>query len=173
MLQNGLVVPENNVFSSKRPRTQSEYCLRKMDENDKVTMIAEICSQPDAPIDPKKFIRIGIGMKLKIILLSKKLSRSSFWFLYSGMLVSVPFLIATFLVYFIVPELRNLHGKCFLCYLLCLIMAFVPLAIVKLNTGVAIPPILCSIYAYTTYFSFISAFLWTSVISSDLWNCFG
>lgn len=66
-----MVVPENDVFPSKRPRTQSEYCLRKINENDKETMIAEICSQPDAPIDPQKFIRIGIGKEFKIILFAK------------------------------------------------------------------------------------------------------
>ncbi|XP_055301255.1 G-protein coupled receptor Mth2-like [Sitodiplosis mosellana] len=142
----GMVVPIGDEITSKHPRNQSEYCLKKNDDNE---MIAEICEEPD-DVNPKKFIRSGIGL-----------------------LVSVPFLIATFLVYLFVPELRNLHGKCFLCYLLSLTMAFVPLAIAKISTRNEIPTPFCTAYAYTAYFSFISAFLWTSVISSDLWNSLG
>ena len=69
LLQDGKVVPENRVFSSKRPRTQSEYCLRKMNGNGNDD--AEICIQPDALIDPQKLIRIAIGKEFKIILFAK------------------------------------------------------------------------------------------------------
>ncbi|XP_066587468.1 probable G-protein coupled receptor Mth-like 6 [Prorops nasuta] len=46
-----------------------------------------------------------------------------------GMIVSIPFLLATFLVYAIIPELRNLYGKTFMCYILCLIIAYCIIAI--------------------------------------------
>lgn len=32
------------------------------------------------------------------------------------MLISVPFLLVTLIVYSLIPELRNLHGKCLMCY---------------------------------------------------------
>lgn len=42
-----------------------------------------------------------------------------------SMTISIPFLIATFLVYAITPELRNLYGKTLMCYVICLIIAYV------------------------------------------------
>lgn len=111
-----------------------------------------------------------------------------------GMLLSVPFIVATFLVYiwyasfhlnvqhkFILflnfvticlhslPELRNLHGKCLLCYLFGLVIGYTEMALVQLNGANYVEPILCKSLGYTIYFSFLSAFLWLSVISFDLW----
>lgn len=48
-----------------------------------------------------------------------------------GIIVSIPFLVATFLVYAITPELRNLYGKTFMCYVMCLIIAYVFLILVN------------------------------------------
>jgi len=42
-----------------------------------------------------------------------------------GMIISIPFLVATFLVYAITPELRNLYGKTLMCYVICLITAYI------------------------------------------------
>lgn len=42
-----------------------------------------------------------------------------------GIVVSIPFLVATFLVYAIIPELKNLYGKTLMCYVICLITAYV------------------------------------------------
>lgn len=41
-----------------------------------------------------------------------------------GILLSVPFLIATLIVYSMIPELKNLYGKTLMCYVGCLIVAF-------------------------------------------------
>lgn len=41
-----------------------------------------------------------------------------------GILLSVPFLIATLVVYSIIPELKNLYGKTLMCYVGCLVIAF-------------------------------------------------
>ncbi|XP_011696770.1 PREDICTED: G-protein coupled receptor Mth2-like [Wasmannia auropunctata] len=48
-----------------------------------------------------------------------------------GIIVSIPFLVATFLVYAITPELRNLYGKTLMCYVICLIIAYVFLILVN------------------------------------------
>lgn len=48
-----------------------------------------------------------------------------------GIMVSIPFLIVTFLVYAITPELRNLYGKTLMCYVICLIIAYVFLMLVN------------------------------------------
>lgn len=48
-----------------------------------------------------------------------------------GIMISIPFLIATFLVYAITPELRNLYGKTLMCYVICLIIAYIFLILVN------------------------------------------
>ena len=48
-----------------------------------------------------------------------------------GMLISVVFLLLTFLVYAIVPELHNLHGKTLMCHMATLIVAYTGLVILK------------------------------------------
>lgn len=89
--------------------------------------------------------------------------------LFLGMMLSVPFLIATFLVYALLPELRNIHGKCLLCYLFSLTIGYSSLALLQLNGSNYIDPVLCRSAGFTAYFSFVCAFLWLNVISFDLW----
>lgn len=86
-----------------------------------------------------------------------------------GMLLSVPFLLATFLVYACLPELRNVHGKCLLCYLVGLTTGYIVLAFLQLNGSNYIKPSTCQLIGYAIYFSFLSAFFWLNVISFDLW----
>jgi hypothetical protein len=50
-----------------------------------------------------------------------------------GMLVSIPFLIVTFVVYAAIPELRNLHGKSLMCHVSSLLTAYTFLAVVQLG----------------------------------------
>lgn len=49
-----------------------------------------------------------------------------------GMIVSLPCLAATFLVYAFVPRLRNLHGRCLVCHTGSLFVAYLFLAVVHL-----------------------------------------
>lgn len=88
------------------------------------------------------------------------------------MLASVPFIIATFIVYVRLPELHNLNGNCFLCYLVCLVTLFVPLACVQLNGDNYVDPPICKSVASLIYFSFLSLALWLNVISFDIWLSF-
>ena len=47
-------------------------------------------------------------------------------------LLSVPFFVITFIVYMILPELRNLHGLSFSCYVACLTIAYISLGITNI-----------------------------------------
>lgn len=86
------------------------------------------------------------------------------------MVLSVPFLIATFLVYAILPELRNVHGKSLMCYLLGLTVGYSVLSYIQFKGGDhSIESATCRIFGYITYFSLMFAFFWLSVISFDLW----
>lgn len=54
--------------------------------------------------------------------------------LYPGcMILSTPFLLCTFLVYAVISELRNLHGKSLMCHVLSLLTAYVVLTVVQLQ----------------------------------------
>lgn len=48
-----------------------------------------------------------------------------------GIMISIPFLVATFLVYAITPELKNLYGQTLMCYVFCLIIAYISLLLVN------------------------------------------
>lgn len=87
----------------------------------------------------------------------------------SGMILSVIFIIITLLVYTFIPVMRNLYGKCLLCYLVSLAIAYSLIAALQLNGSNYIEPYLCYSIAYTIYFSFLSTFLWLNVMNFDLW----
>lgn len=50
----------------------------------------------------------------------------------AGIIISIPFFFATFFVYAIIPELRNLYGKTLMCYVACLVVAYTSLVLAKL-----------------------------------------
>lgn len=49
------------------------------------------------------------------------------------MLISAPFLYATILIYWLIPELWNLHTKCLICYLLSLAVGSTLIVVVNLR----------------------------------------
>ncbi|KAL1132460.1 hypothetical protein AAG570_010415 [Ranatra chinensis] len=59
-----------------------------------------------------------------------------------GMLVSLPFLLATFFVYGLVPELRNFYGMTVMSHVSNLFIAYLILVVVQLGTDV-LPMIVC------------------------------
>ncbi|XP_037036896.1 G-protein coupled receptor Mth2-like [Bradysia coprophila] len=102
----------------------------------------------------------------------KEPDRTRDYWVLCGMFISVPFLVATIIVYTILPELRNVHGKSLVSYLCALVVGYVTLALIKLNGSTYIEPVLCRTIGYITYFAFLSAFFWLNVISFDLWRNF-
>ncbi|KAF7995144.1 hypothetical protein HCN44_004616 [Aphidius gifuensis] len=87
-----------------------------------------------------------------------------------GILLSVPFLIATLIVYSMIPELKNLYGKTLMCYVGCLIVAFCLLFCGRL---VYFGSPLCTGIAFSIYFSFLASFFWLNVMCFDIWWTFG
>ncbi|XP_022122149.2 G-protein coupled receptor Mth2 [Pieris rapae] len=83
-----------------------------------------------------------------------------------GLIISVPFLLATAVVYIFITELRDTHGKALACHSTCLAIAFSCLAATQL-AGHAFPNTACSIMAYLIQFSFVSCFFWLNVMCFD------
>ncbi|XP_076245702.1 G-protein coupled receptor Mth2 isoform X1 [Calliopsis andreniformis] len=87
-----------------------------------------------------------------------------------GIIISIPFFLVTFLVYAIIPELRNLYGKTLMCYVACLILAYTFLILAKLFYFAFS---FCSAIAIIIYFSFLASFFWLNVMCFDIWWTFG
>ncbi|XP_072758321.1 G-protein coupled receptor Mth2-like [Anoplolepis gracilipes] len=89
-----------------------------------------------------------------------------------GMLVSVPFLVATYVIYWLLPELRNLHGLTLRGYVGCLAMAYSMMGTQQLRL-LQIPSGICEALAFITYFSFLASFFWLNIMCFDIWWTFG
>jgi len=87
-----------------------QFCLEKFSEYN-YQILPIVCSE-DIFIEPKN---ISIKNVVHII----------------GMGLSLPFLLTTFLVYALIKELRNLHGKSLMCHIASLMMAYISLIIIK------------------------------------------
>ncbi|XP_052894771.1 G-protein coupled receptor Mth2-like [Anopheles moucheti] len=88
-----------------------------------------------------------------------------------GMLLSVPFLLLTFFVYACIPELRNMHGKSLMSYVLGLAVGYTVLSMVQLSVFPGLSSS-CVISGYIVYFSFMVSFFWLNVMSFDIYWTF-
>ena len=91
------------------------------------------------------------------------------WLLFNTLsgLISCVFLIVTFLVYIIVPELNNLHGKIVISNVFAIIMSTVYILCVY-NFSDYLHGFVCKIPGYGGYFFTISMFSWMTIMSFDL-----
>lgn len=91
------------------------------------------------------------------------------------MLLSVPFMIITFCVYAFIRELRNLHGKCLMCYVASLTFLYVSMSVIKLKETALIQEdqkTACVILGYTSLTSMLMCFLWLNAMCFDIWTTF-
>lgn len=91
------------------------------------------------------------------------------------MIFSLPFLVATFVVYLSFAELRNLHGKSLMCYVCSLIALYISLALVQLDTNgliLTVESLPCIISGYIIYLSVLLCFFWLNVMCYDIWSTF-
>ncbi|XP_016955241.1 probable G-protein coupled receptor Mth-like 2 isoform X1 [Drosophila biarmipes] len=82
------------------------------------------------------------------------------------MILSLTCMVLTIGVYLFVKKLRNLYGKCFVCYMSSLFLAYLLLLLDlwHLTSG------LCLTAGFLGYFFVMAVFFWLSVISLDLFN---
>ncbi|XP_043673899.1 G-protein coupled receptor Mth2-like isoform X1 [Vespula pensylvanica] len=85
-------------------------------------------------------------------------------------IVSIPFLIITFVVYAIIPELRNIYGKTLMCYVACLTISYCFLINSQFKY---LPHDVCIPVAFFMYFFFLASFYWLNVMCFDIWWTFG
>ncbi|XP_063973101.1 G-protein coupled receptor Mth2-like isoform X1 [Diachasmimorpha longicaudata] len=90
-----------------------------------------------------------------------------------GLVLSVPCLIATFVVYSVLPELDNMHGMILRAYVGQLGLAYTLLATLKIVPVVSHNQDTCVTFAFIIHFSFLSSFFWLNVMCFDIWWTFG
>ncbi|XP_067010596.1 G-protein coupled receptor Mth2 [Anabrus simplex] len=85
-------------------------------------------------------------------------------------LISVPFLLVTVLVYYLIPELGDLNGKAVSSYCSCLAVAYVLLACVELGSS-SFSDGVCSTLGYMLQYFLTASFFWLSILSVDTFWC--
>ncbi|XP_045461964.1 G-protein coupled receptor Mth2-like isoform X5 [Harmonia axyridis] len=83
-----------------------------------------------------------------------------------GMVISMPFLLITFIVYALLPD-RNLHMKALMCYVINLLLAYMFIVTIQLSDTV-FPDDICAILGFGCIFFFLSSFFWMNVICIDI-----
>jgi len=123
LLSNGSILRPLARESEDRLLNYSQYCLARVKSHEYSEYLVFFCEEPSSEDDSGEVIFFG---------------------LYSfGMLASVPFLIATYIVYWLLPDLRNLHGLTLREYVGCLAMAYSILAVTQLTPQEQIPHVIC------------------------------
>ncbi|XP_075220888.1 G-protein coupled receptor Mth2-like isoform X3 [Lycorma delicatula] len=88
-----------------------------------------------------------------------------------GMGISVVFYLITFIVYAVLPELKNLNGHCLMCHIGSFCVGCLGYVITTSVKHIKSNIICCSL-GYMTYFSFFAGFLWLNVMCFDVWWVF-
>lgn len=93
------------------------------------------------------------------------------------MFVSVPFLLATFILYAAIPDLRNAHGNSMMNYVGSLAIAYTFLAShqlieIECDDHSCKPNIFCNISGFIIYFTLVTSFLWLNAMCFDIFWTF-
>ncbi|XP_050091955.1 G-protein coupled receptor Mth2-like [Anopheles aquasalis] len=86
-------------------------------------------------------------------------------------LVSVPFLVATFVVYTILPELHNVPGMSLMCYVASLAASYLLFGLARMDVYDH-RSVMCLTTAYTVYFTLMASFFWLNIMSFDIYWTF-
>ncbi|XP_064094470.1 G-protein coupled receptor Mth2-like [Macrobrachium nipponense] len=134
------VLPDGKLKFGGSTLTDDRYCLLATEEY----MEALVCFQE---VQPQKAFFDRMLVKLYPV----------------GLIISAIFLFATFVVYCLVEELRDLLGRCLMCNILALFIAQVSTVVVQMGTSV-LSMSACIFKAVMMHFWYLSAFLWLNVI---------
>lgn len=108
LLSNGSVYRPEAEIDDDRLLNYDQYCLARVRNYDYPEYLAFFCEEA-YPDDESGEIVYSFGM-----------------------ITSVPFLVATYVVYWLLPEMRNIHGLTLRGYVGCLTVAYVMLTMVQL-----------------------------------------
>ncbi|KAL6420598.1 hypothetical protein ACFW04_014643 [Cataglyphis niger] len=87
-------------------------------------------------------------------------------------IVCILFMVSIFLVYSILPELRNVHGFMLCNYSGALCVTYTTTIMNVLFYSNSIHDSICIIFAFFIYFCYMASFFWLTVMSFDMWWTF-
>ncbi|XP_062525811.1 G-protein coupled receptor Mth2 isoform X9 [Bombyx mori] len=135
-------------------QTPDEYCIDTFVREDPTT--GERTSSLDA-----------------LICFADKVNNEQYVLRFTCMLISCLFILATVAVYAWLPELRNLHGRVLMAYLLSLFVGFTFLATMQILLTINnITVTTCVYFTFVIYYSLLAAFFWLNVMCFDIWWTF-
>ncbi|GJQ86504.1 hypothetical protein Trydic_g10404 [Trypoxylus dichotomus] len=86
------------------------------------------------------------------------------------LIISCVCLLATVILYLILPDLKNFIGKIIICYCSCLFVAFLLLTWLRFDP---FPGDYCDVFGFAIAFSFLAAFSWMTILSYEMWRVLG
>ncbi|XP_052895242.1 probable G-protein coupled receptor Mth-like 3 [Anopheles moucheti] len=89
-----------------------------------------------------------------------------------GIFISLPFLVATLVVYAMLPEMQNIPGKSLMCYVASLTVAYLLLGLMRFNVFVY-QSNWCIASGYIVYATLLASFFWLNVMAFDIFWTFG
>jgi 7 transmembrane receptor (Secretin family) len=153
-------INDHNQYCFDRKDGESRMLICHEEEEEEDDSKVEIPSEESYPICNKFSISTFLRNSFNVFILT-------------GMLISVPFLVATFFIYSFIRELRKLHGKAVMCFIFALILVYVSLALIRLNNDKMFKiKWLCKTASYFAYLSILTCFFWLNVMSYDIWSTF-
>ncbi|XP_075220902.1 G-protein coupled receptor Mth2-like isoform X2 [Lycorma delicatula] len=142
LMKNGsLLIP----FQHQGFLSTSDYCMEIFDTPSGPTALPLICFPPQI-VDKWRNIAMIVYP--------------------TGLLLSVPFLLATLFIYSLIPELRDTQGKTLCCHISCLIVAYITLATVQLGIT-SLSEHMCIWLGFLIQFTFLGCFFWLNVLCFD------
>lgn len=84
------------------------------------------------------FLKVLLGMTCKPPFQKKALKNEEWMITVTPYLlyISAVFVITTFIIYAMIPKLQSIHGRCIMSYLVCLIVLYIGLGTIQLNSWV-------------------------------------
>uniref|UniRef100_R4FKF4 Putative class b secretin-like g-protein coupled receptor gprmth1 n=1 Tax=Rhodnius prolixus TaxID=13249 RepID=R4FKF4_RHOPR len=88
-----------------------------------------------------------------------------------GMIISIPFLLVTFIVYLLERDLQTLHGRCMTNHVFALLMSYVCLGYLQQFTT-SLSESACTFLGFSVQYFFLATFFWLNVMCIDIYWAF-
>lgn len=109
------------------------------------------------------------NLSMEIVPYKRKLPRSYYPVLISTLSLSIVCLLVTIIIYHKLPKFKNLPGKNLISLSTCLTFTYT-LLMIDFILNHHLTKTACKAMAILTHLSFLSVFMWTNVMSFDIWQ---
>lgn len=167
LLENGTIYV-NRSITGDESFDVDHYCLAPRITDNGSESVVSVCLQPHRVIELRSFIVYAIMS-----------------------ILSIPFVVAIFVIHALLREMRNVQGHAFRSYLAALLVMFVTIAEVNLDphclpvmsnwlrlsieivarVSIIIVPLILPVYTFQ--WSLLANFFWMNVMGFDIWWTFG